>query len=78
MQVVGLWVVCNLLLISTNRLGLSQLLKFRFITVPLAMLEAAHSILLLLASRGGMIPEITMRYVSRYLSHDTIRITILH
>ena len=29
-------------------------------------------------SRGGTIPEITMRYVSRYLSHDTIRITILH
>ena len=28
--------------------------------------------------RGGTIPEITMRYVSRYLSHDTIRITILH
>ena len=27
--------------------------------------------------RGGTIPEITMRYVSRYLSHDTIRITIL-
>ena len=27
---------------------------------------------------GGTIPEITMRYVSRYLSHDTIRITILH
>ena len=26
--------------------------------------------------RGGAIPEITMRYVSRYLSHDTIRITI--
>ena len=30
------------------------------------------------SSRGGTIPEITMRYVSRYLSHDTIRITILH
>ena len=29
-------------------------------------------------SRGGTIPEITMRYVSRYLSHDTLRITILH
>ena len=28
-------------------------------------------------SRGGTIPEITMRYVSRYLSHNTIRITIL-
>ena len=27
--------------------------------------------------RGGTIPEITMRCVSRYLSHDTIRITIL-
>ena len=24
--------------------------------------------------RGGTIPEITMRYVSRYLSHDTIAI----
>ena len=31
-----------------------------------------------LSTRGGTIPEITMRYVSRYLSHDTIRITILH
>ena len=30
-----------------------------------------------LVTRGGTIPEITMRYVSRYLSHDTIRITIL-
>ena len=30
-----------------------------------------------LSVRGGTIPEITMRYVSRYLSHDTIRITIL-
>ena len=30
-----------------------------------------------LHTRGGTIPEITMRYVSRYLSHDTIRITIL-
>ena len=29
-------------------------------------------------TRGGTIPEITMRYVSRYLSHDTIRIMILH
>ena len=29
------------------------------------------------ASRGGTIPEITMRYASRYSSHDTIRITIL-
>ena len=29
-------------------------------------------------SRGGTIPEIMMRYVSRYLGHDTIRITILH
>ena len=29
-------------------------------------------------TRGGTIPEITMRYVSRYLSHDTIHITILH
>ena len=28
--------------------------------------------------RGGTIPEITMRYVLRYLSHDTIHITILH
>ena len=27
---------------------------------------------------GGTIPDITMRYVSRYLSHDTISITILH
>ena len=25
-----------------------------------------------LITRGGTIPEITMRYVSRYLSHDTI------
>ena len=32
----------------------------------------------ILTFRGGTIPEITMRYVSRYLSHDTIRITILH
>ena len=30
------------------------------------------------ATRGGTIREITMRYVSRYSSHDTIRITILH
>ena len=29
-------------------------------------------------TRGGTIPEITMRYVSRYLSRDTTRITILH
>ena len=28
--------------------------------------------------RRGTIPEITMRYVSRYLGHDTIRIMILH
>ena len=31
-----------------------------------------------LKPRGGTIPEITMRYVSRYLGHDTICITILH
>ena len=30
-----------------------------------------------LSIRGSTIPEIMMRYVSRYLSHDTIRITIL-
>ena len=31
----------------------------------------AHTVI-----RGGTIPELTMRYVSRYLSYDTIRITI--
>ena len=36
------------------------------------------SISMVAVNRGGTIREITMRYVSRYLSHDTIRITILH
>ena len=34
-------------------------------------------LMIAIVSRGGTIPEITMRYVSRYLSHNTIRITIL-
>ena len=34
--------------------------------------------LIAVEARGGTISEIVMRYVSRYLSHDTICITILH
>ena len=34
-------------------------------------------VLFCIVFRGGTIPETTMRYVSRYLSHDAIRIAIL-
>ena len=40
--------------------------------------KSRSSVIIITSIRGGTIPEITMRYVSRYLSHDTIRITILH
>ena len=40
------------------------------------LLERVVSAVTTVGTRGGTIPEITTRYVSRYLSHDTIRITI--
>ena len=46
-----------------------------------AAVKVCHCLLrlcsMIMMIRDGTIPEITMRYVSRYLSHDTIRITIL-
>ena len=58
---------------SKNDLVSSRNIKLRQYRYVLPAACAVHAI----SSRGGTIPEITMRYVSRYLSHDTIRITIL-
>ena len=40
--------------------------------------SSAQNIPPITGRRGGTTPQLTMRYVSRYSSHDTIRITILH